>query len=46
MSTSEVHLLSAVTTLQRIAETLPHFISPYLQETTAQVRPRPQDTSA
>ncbi|XP_076024052.1 HEAT repeat-containing protein 1 isoform X2 [Genypterus blacodes] len=34
---SEIYLLSAVTALQRVAETLPHFISPYLQETTAQV---------
>ncbi|KAM3860028.1 HEAT repeat-containing protein 1 [Diretmus argenteus] len=35
--TNEVYLLSAVTALQRVAETLPHFISPYLQETTLQV---------
>uniref|UniRef100_UPI003AB09606 HEAT repeat-containing protein 1 n=1 Tax=Centroberyx gerrardi TaxID=166262 RepID=UPI003AB09606 len=35
--TNEIYLLSAVTALQRIAETLPHFISPYLQDTTLQV---------
>uniref|UniRef100_A0A673B9L4 HEAT repeat-containing protein 1 n=1 Tax=Sphaeramia orbicularis TaxID=375764 RepID=A0A673B9L4_9TELE len=28
--TNEIYLLSAVTALQRITETLPHFISPYL----------------
>lgn len=36
--THEVYLLSAVTALQRVTETLPHFISPYLQDTTLQVR--------
>lgn len=36
--TSEVHLLSAVTALQHVVETLLHFISPYLQDATAQVR--------
>ncbi|XP_041671630.1 HEAT repeat-containing protein 1 isoform X1 [Cheilinus undulatus] len=35
--TNEIYLLSAVTALQRISETLPHFISPYLQDTTLQV---------
>ncbi|CAK6982589.1 HEAT repeat-containing protein 1 [Scomber scombrus] len=35
--TNEIYLLSAVTALQRSAETLPNFISPYLQDTTAQV---------
>ncbi|KAM3592420.1 uncharacterized protein V6R79_018312 [Siganus canaliculatus] len=35
--TNEIYLLSAVTALQRVAETLPNFISPYLQDTTAQV---------
>lgn len=35
--TNEIYLLSAVTALQRVTETLPHFISPYLQDTTVQV---------
>ncbi len=35
--TNEIYLLSAVTALQRVSETLPHFISPYLQDTTLQV---------
>ncbi|XP_021180452.2 HEAT repeat-containing protein 1 isoform X1 [Fundulus heteroclitus] len=34
---NEIYLLSAVTALQRVTETLPHFISPYLQDTTLQV---------
>ncbi|KAB5555247.1 hypothetical protein PHYPO_G00031300 [Pangasianodon hypophthalmus] len=34
---TEVYLLSAVTALQRTAETLPHFISPYLEDTMSQV---------
>ncbi|XP_037133916.1 HEAT repeat-containing protein 1 isoform X2 [Syngnathus acus] len=34
---NEIYLLSAVTALQRVAETLAHFISPYLQDTTLQV---------
>ncbi|KAL7869934.1 hypothetical protein AOLI_G00139220 [Acnodon oligacanthus] len=34
---NEVYLLSAVTALQRTAETLPHFISPYLETTVLQV---------
>lgn len=39
--TNEIYLLSAVTALQRSAETLPNFISPYLQDTTAQVSNQP-----
>ncbi|XP_051250661.1 HEAT repeat-containing protein 1 isoform X2 [Dicentrarchus labrax] len=35
--TNEIYLLSAVTALQRVTETLPHFISPYLQDATLQV---------
>lgn len=35
--TNEIYLLSAVTALQRVTETLPHFISPYLHDTTLQV---------
>ncbi|XP_077357877.1 HEAT repeat-containing protein 1 isoform X2 [Festucalex cinctus] len=35
--TNDIYLLSAVTALQRVAETLAHFISPYLQDTTLQV---------
>lgn len=35
--TNEVHLLSAVTALQHLIETLLHFISPYLQDTISQV---------
>lgn len=35
--TNEVYLLSAVTALQHLIETLLHFISPYLQDTIAQV---------
>ncbi|GLD57809.1 HEAT repeat-containing protein 1 [Lates japonicus] len=35
--TNEIYLLSAVTALHRVTETLPHFISPYLQDTTLQV---------
>uniref|UniRef100_I3KSE2 HEAT repeat-containing protein 1 n=1 Tax=Oreochromis niloticus TaxID=8128 RepID=I3KSE2_ORENI len=34
---NEIYLLSAVTALQRVAETLPHFISPYLHDATLQV---------
>uniref|UniRef100_A0A8D3C2Y7 HEAT repeat-containing protein 1 n=1 Tax=Scophthalmus maximus TaxID=52904 RepID=A0A8D3C2Y7_SCOMX len=34
--TNEIYLLSAVTALQRVTETLPHFISPYLQDVTLQ----------
>lgn len=36
--TNEIYLLSAVTALHRVTETLPHFISPYLQDATLQVR--------
>ncbi|OCT77815.1 HEAT repeat-containing protein 1 isoform X1 [Xenopus laevis] len=35
--TSEIHLLSTVTALQKVVETLPHFLSPYLQESVLQV---------
>ncbi|XP_054899068.1 HEAT repeat-containing protein 1 isoform X2 [Poeciliopsis prolifica] len=35
--TSEIYLLSAVTALQRVTETLVHFISPYLQDIIFQV---------
>lgn len=37
LMTNEIYLLSAVTALTRITETLPHFISPYLQDVTLQV---------
>lgn len=37
--TNEIYLLSAVTALQRVTETLPHFISPYLHDATLQVTP-------
>ncbi|XP_029383324.1 HEAT repeat-containing protein 1 isoform X2 [Echeneis naucrates] len=35
--TNEIYLLSGVTALHKVTDTLPHFISPYLQETTSQV---------
>ncbi|XP_069543811.1 HEAT repeat-containing protein 1 [Brachyistius frenatus] len=35
--TNQIYLLSAVTALQRVTETLPHFISPFLQDTVIQV---------
>ncbi|KAG9461992.1 hypothetical protein GDO78_015181, partial [Eleutherodactylus coqui] len=35
--TSEIHLLSTVTALQKVLETLPHFLSPYLQDSLLQV---------
>ncbi|XP_054622687.1 HEAT repeat-containing protein 1 [Dunckerocampus dactyliophorus] len=35
--TNEIYMLSAVTALQRVTETLTHFMSPYLQETTLQI---------
>ncbi|KAM3930872.1 HEAT repeat-containing protein 1 [Leptodactylus fuscus] len=35
--TSEIHLLSTVTALEKVVETLPHFLSPYLQESLLQV---------
>uniref|UniRef100_A0A8C5R581 HEAT repeat-containing protein 1 n=1 Tax=Leptobrachium leishanense TaxID=445787 RepID=A0A8C5R581_9ANUR len=34
---SEIHLLSTVTALQKVVETLPHFLSPYLQDCLMQV---------
>lgn len=34
---NEIYLLSAVTALQRVSETLTHFLSPYLQDTISQV---------
>uniref|UniRef100_A0A8C9RF00 HEAT repeat-containing protein 1 n=1 Tax=Scleropages formosus TaxID=113540 RepID=A0A8C9RF00_SCLFO len=34
---NKVYLLSAVTALQRVSETLPHFISPYLKDILLQV---------
>ncbi|XP_069464033.1 HEAT repeat-containing protein 1 isoform X2 [Ambystoma mexicanum] len=34
---SEIYLLSAVTALQKVAETLPHFLSPYLKDSLLQV---------
>ncbi|XP_061667288.1 HEAT repeat-containing protein 1 isoform X2 [Syngnathoides biaculeatus] len=36
-ATNDVYSLSAVTALQRVAVALPHFISPYLLDTTSQV---------
>lgn len=39
--TNEIYLLSGVTALQRVTETLPHFISPYLQDATVQVTRAP-----
>ncbi|KAM4041921.1 HEAT repeat-containing protein 1 isoform 2-T2 [Anomaloglossus baeobatrachus] len=35
--TSEIHLLSTVTATQKVVETLPHFLSPYLQDALLQV---------
>lgn len=35
--TNDIYLLSSVTALQRVTETLPHFISPYLLDATLQV---------
>uniref|UniRef100_UPI00398EA4BE HEAT repeat-containing protein 1 isoform X2 n=1 Tax=Pristiophorus japonicus TaxID=55135 RepID=UPI00398EA4BE len=37
MLSNEIYLLSAVTALQRVAETLTHFISPYLLEMLVQI---------
>lgn len=34
---SEIYLLSAVTALQKVVETLPHFLSPYLKDILLQV---------
>lgn len=36
-ASSEIYLLSSVTALHRLSETLPNFISPYLLDITAQV---------
>lgn len=36
LRSSDIYLLSAVTALQRVIETLPHFISPYLQDVILQ----------
>lgn len=33
----EVYLLSALAALQKVVETLPHFISPYLEGVLSQV---------
>lgn len=35
--TGEVYLLSALAALQKVVETLPHFISPYLEGVLSQV---------
>lgn len=35
--TNDIYVLSAVTALQRVTETLPHFISPYLQDIISEV---------
>ncbi|XP_072026252.1 HEAT repeat-containing protein 1-like [Amphiura filiformis] len=37
MSSSDLHLLSAVTSLQKIIETLPNFLSPYLLQLILQI---------
>lgn len=34
---NEIYLLSAVTALLKVAETLPHFLSPYLMDCLLQV---------
>lgn len=34
---AEVYLLSALAALQKVVETLPHFISPYLEGVLSQV---------
>uniref|UniRef100_A0A7N8X9A1 HEAT repeat-containing protein 1 n=1 Tax=Mastacembelus armatus TaxID=205130 RepID=A0A7N8X9A1_9TELE len=44
--TNEIYLLSVVTALQRVTETLPHFISPYLQDTTIQVTHKTTSSSS
>lgn len=36
LQSSDIYLLSTVTALQRVIETLPHFISPYLQDVISQ----------
>lgn len=38
----DVYLLSALAALQKVVETLPHFLSPYLEGVLSQVSPRPQ----
>lgn len=43
---SDIYLLSAVTALQRIIETLPHFISPYLQDVISQVSEASENRAA
>lgn len=40
MGSGDVYLLSAVAALQKVVETLPHFISPYLEGVLSQVSPR------
>lgn len=35
----DVYLLSALAALQKVVETLPHFLSPYLEGVLAQVSP-------
>lgn len=39
MGSGDVYLLSAVAALQKVVETLPHFISPYLEGILLQVSP-------
>lgn len=43
---SDIYLLSAVTALQRVIETLPHFISPYLQDVILQASEQPVTQTA
>lgn len=40
LGSGDVYLLSAVAALQKVVETLPHFISPYLEGVLSQVSPR------
>lgn len=40
LGSGDACLLSAVATLQKVVETLPHFLSPYLQGVLSQVSPR------
>lgn len=40
LGSGDVYLLSAVAALQKVVETLPHFISPYLEGILSQVSPR------
>lgn len=37
----DVYLLSALAALQKVVETLPHFLSPYLEGVLSQVSLRP-----